>query len=48
MVIEATRACGRGAKAAQQGVLETVRGYWSLLDLVGKTGLPFARLEWLI
>ena len=48
MIIEAIRASGRGAKATQEGLLETIRGYWSLLDLMEMTWLPLSRLCWLV
>ena len=43
-VIYSIRAWARGAKATQQGLLGTIRGYWALLGLIGKTWLPFPRL----
>ena len=48
MITQAIRASGSGAKATQYGLLGTTSGCWALLELIGKTWLPFLRLSWLI
>ena len=39
MTIQAIREKGRGAKAAQEGLLGTIRGYWGVLCLVTMSNL---------
>ena len=43
-LILAIRASGRGAKAAQYGLLGILRGYQALLGRIGKTWLLLSRL----